>query len=69
MAEHLLGWGNRFGHWEILTCLCRFYAPTNREKLSDLQPVNMHIGFVDFQGLPVQNWFPNSVQTGPNRSL
>jgi len=30
---------------------------------------HMPIGFVDFQGIPVQNWFPNSVQTGPNRSL
>src|SRR5262245_42414015 len=28
----------------------------------------MPIGLVDFQGLPVQNWFPNSVRTGPKRS-
>jgi hypothetical protein len=34
MAEHLLVWVNRFCNWKILTCSCRFYAPTNRDKLS-----------------------------------
>ena len=37
MAEHLLVSCNLFGTgWEILTCSCRFYTPTNREKLSDI---------------------------------
>jgi len=37
MAEHLLVSCNLFcTGWEILTCSCRFYTPTNREKLSDI---------------------------------
>jgi hypothetical protein len=36
MAEHLLVSGNLFcTGWEILTFSCRFYTPTNRDKLSD----------------------------------
>jgi hypothetical protein len=35
IAENLLVLCNRFCNWEILTCSGHFYAPTNREKLSD----------------------------------
>jgi hypothetical protein len=36
MAEHLLVSCNLFcTGWEILTFSCRFYTPTNREKLSE----------------------------------
>jgi hypothetical protein len=31
---------SHFYNWEILTCSGRFYAPTNREKLSESPKLN-----------------------------
>ena len=64
MAENLLvSWNRFYNEWEILTCLWRFYAPTNSDKLSDSFKLLSRISpQIDFGRL-------NIIMTQPQRNL